>query len=29
MLFENQVMKAAILFLDGVNIASSYPSHDQ
>jgi hypothetical protein len=29
MLFEIQAMKAAILFLDGVNIAGSYLSHDQ
>jgi hypothetical protein len=28
-LFEIQAMKAAIFFLDGVNIARSYLSHDQ
>jgi len=29
MLFEIQAMKADIFFLDGVNIARSYLSHDQ
>jgi hypothetical protein len=28
-LFEFQMMNVAILFLDGVNIARSYLSHDQ
>ena len=28
-IFEIQAMKTAILFLNGVNIARSYQSHDQ